>query len=140
MRRFCRNFVLLWVNLMLWSEVYLFKACDKGMAVGGPPLSVESRLIRRLQRGDLAALGELYELFKDNVYRTALAITRDEHAAEDILQECFVRLYHYAASIDTERPLKPWLPSLSASGSSASAGFVVVTNRQPRRQRFISSS
>jgi RNA polymerase sigma-70 factor (ECF subfamily) len=109
MRRFCRNFVVLWVNLMLWSEVYLFKACDKGMAVGGPPLSVESRLIRRLQRGDLAALGELYELFKDNVYRTALAITRDEHAAEDILQECFVRLYHYAASIDTERPLKPWL-------------------------------
>jgi RNA polymerase sigma-70 factor (ECF subfamily) len=72
-------------------------------------MGVEPRLIRRLQDGDLAALGELYELFKDVVYRTALAITRDEHAAEDILQECFVRLYHYAESIDTERPLKPWL-------------------------------
>jgi RNA polymerase sigma-70 factor (ECF subfamily) len=109
MRRFCRNFIILWVNLMLWSEVYLCKACDKGMAAGGPPLSVESRLIRRLQCGDLAALGELYEWYKDTVYRTALAITRDEHAAEDILQECFVRLYHYAASVDVERPLKPWL-------------------------------
>jgi len=54
-------------------------------------------------------LGELYELFKDNVYRTALAITCDEHAAEDILQESFVRLYRYAASIDVEHPLKPWL-------------------------------
>jgi RNA polymerase sigma-70 factor (ECF subfamily) len=72
-------------------------------------MSVEPRLIRRLQNGDLAALGELYELFKDVVYRTALAITRDKHAAEDILQECFVRLYHYAGSIDVERPLKPWL-------------------------------
>ena len=93
---------------MLQSEVYLYRACDKGMT-GGPPISVEPLLIRRLQNADLTALGELYELFKDVVYRTALAITRDEHAAEDILQECFVRLYHYAASIDVERPLKPWL-------------------------------
>lgn len=72
-------------------------------------MEVEPRLIRRLQDGNLAALGELYELFKDVVYRTALAITHDEHAAEDILQECFVRLYKYAGSIDAERPLKPWL-------------------------------
>jgi RNA polymerase sigma-70 factor (ECF subfamily) len=93
---------------MIWCEVDLYRACDKGIA-GGPPMSVEPRLIRRLQNGDLAALGELYELFKDVVYRTALAITRDKHAAEDILQECFVRLYHYAGSIDVERPLKPWL-------------------------------
>ncbi len=93
---------------MMWSEVYLCRVCDKGKA-GAPPSGVEPRLIWRLQRGDSTALGELYELFKDNVYRTALAITRDEHAAEDILQECFVRLYHYAASVDAERPLKPWL-------------------------------
>ncbi|MFN2110244.1 MAG: RNA polymerase sigma factor [Anaerolineae bacterium] len=72
-------------------------------------MSVESRLVRRLQSGDLTALGELFELFKDVVYRTALAITRDQHAAEDILQECFVRLYQYADSIDVGRPLKPWL-------------------------------
>jgi len=76
---------------------------------GGPPAGVVPRLIWRLQQKDLAALGELYESYKDSVYRTALAITRDEHAAEDILQECFVRLYAYAASIDAERPLKPWL-------------------------------
>jgi len=69
----------------------------------------ESRLIRRLQSGDLAALGTLFETFKDTVFRTALAITRDERAAEDILQECFVRLHHYAASVDADRPLKPWL-------------------------------
>jgi RNA polymerase sigma-70 factor (ECF subfamily) len=38
-----------------------------------------------------------------------LAITRDERAAEDILQECFVRLYTYRSSIDSQRPLQPWL-------------------------------
>jgi len=69
----------------------------------------EAELVRRLQRGDMEALGVLFKHHKQLVYRTALAVTRDERAAEDILQECFVRLFTYASSIDTDRPLRPWL-------------------------------
>lgn len=93
----------MWLRL-----VFLYRACDKGHTGSGSG-SEESRLVKRLQNGDLKALGELFEHYKDLVYRIALAITRDEHAAEDILQECFVRLYTYAASVDVDRPLKPWL-------------------------------
>ncbi|MGC9356534.1 MAG: RNA polymerase sigma factor [Anaerolineae bacterium] len=70
---------------------------------------MDNLLIKRLQNGDLEALGELYKRYHDLVFRTALAVTRNEHAAEDILQECFVRLHTYAATVDGERPLKPWL-------------------------------
>ncbi len=70
---------------------------------------LDKNLIERLKNEDLAALGLLYERYKDMVYRTALATTRDQRAAEDILQECFVRLYTYADSVDSARPLKPWL-------------------------------
>ncbi len=70
---------------------------------------MDSQLIERLQSGDLNALGELYQQYKDLVYRTALVVTHDERAAEDILQEAFVRLHTYAASVDGSRPLKPWL-------------------------------
>ena len=66
-------------------------------------------LVVRIQDGDLDALGELYERHKTSVYRTALAITRDEKAAEDILQETFLRVYTYAYSIDCAVPLGPWL-------------------------------
>ena len=66
-------------------------------------------LVVRVQDGDLEALGELYERYKTTVYRTALAITRDEKAAEDILQEAFLRVYTYAHSIDRSMPLGPWL-------------------------------
>ncbi len=66
-------------------------------------------LIRQLQAGEIQALGTLFERYSAAVYRTALAITRDERAAEDILQECFLRTYMYAASIDPLRPLRPWL-------------------------------
>jgi RNA polymerase sigma-70 factor, ECF subfamily len=69
----------------------------------------ESALIVRLQQGEVAALGQLYETHRARVYRTALGITRDERAAEDVLQECFIRLYTYAGSVDPERPLRPWL-------------------------------
>jgi RNA polymerase sigma-70 factor (ECF subfamily) len=72
-------------------------------------LSSDGRLINRLQSGDLNALGALYERHKTNVYRTALAITQDPAAAEDILQDCFLRLYKYAYSVDSSLPLHPWL-------------------------------
>jgi len=66
-------------------------------------------LVVRVRDGDLEALGELYERYKTSVYRTALAITCDERAAEDILQDAFLRVYTYAYSIDETVPLGPWL-------------------------------
>jgi RNA polymerase sigma-70 factor (ECF subfamily) len=92
---------------MIINAVYVYRTCDTGGGVGSQ--DDESHLIRRLQQGNLKALGTLFTAHKDMVYRTALAITRDRRAAEDVLQECFVRLYTYAASVDTQRPLKPWL-------------------------------
>jgi RNA polymerase sigma-70 factor (ECF subfamily) len=66
-------------------------------------------LIDQLQSGDLDALGVLYERHRACVYRTALFITHDPWAAEDILQDCFLRLHKYVHTIDRSRPLKPWL-------------------------------
>ena len=49
------------------------------------PQHIDGWLVALIRDGDLEALGELYERHKALVYRTALAITRDERAAEDIL-------------------------------------------------------
>jgi RNA polymerase sigma-70 factor (ECF subfamily) len=66
-------------------------------------------LVSRVRDGDLDALGELYERHKALVYRTALATTHDETAADDVLQDVFLRVYTYAECIDTTVPLEPWL-------------------------------
>lgn len=71
--------------------------------------SSDEQLIVKLQAGDLDALGALYERYKTTVYRTALAITHDPVSAEDILQDCFLRLHKYAHSVDSSLPLRPWL-------------------------------
>ncbi len=69
----------------------------------------DSELIPRVRGGDLAAFEALYDKYKGQVYRTALTITRDQSAAEDILQECFLRVYTHIDKIDVSRPLSPWI-------------------------------
>jgi RNA polymerase sigma-70 factor (ECF subfamily) len=69
----------------------------------------DSDLIERLRQDDLDALGVLFERYRDRVFRTALVIVRDPAVAEDILQDCFLKVYANAQRIDTERPLPPWL-------------------------------
>jgi len=69
----------------------------------------DGQLVVRIRDGDLEALGELYERYKTQVYRTALAITHEKQTAEDILQEAFLRVYNYADCIDETVPLGPWL-------------------------------
>lgn len=66
-------------------------------------------LVLEMQKGSLEALGLLYDRHNQTVYRTALTITGDVDAANDLLQDVFLRLYRFACRIDPERPLEPWL-------------------------------
>lgn len=84
-----------------------------------PGIHPDGRLILRLRQGDMEALGELYEQYKVKIYRTVLAITRDQGAAEDILQETFLRLFTYADRIYTNVPVGPWLYRVAVNLSHA---------------------
>ncbi len=96
--------------------------------------------VARVRDGDLEALGELYERYKTQVYRTALAVTHNERAAEDILQEAFLRVYTYAHRIDETVPLGPWLyrATVNLSYSWASRGKRWLRFLQDALGRWIS--
>ncbi len=72
-------------------------------------LSEDGRLISQIRQGNILALKALYEKHKVPVYRTALAITHDRAAAEDILQDCFLKVYAHIYRLDGSLPLSPWL-------------------------------
>ncbi len=91
-------------------------------------MSRDGELILRLRDQDLEALGELFERYRLQVYRVSLAIVRDPQVAEDILQDCFLKLHYYAHRIDIERPLMPWLYRVTANLS-----YTYVTRNQKRR-------
>ena len=87
-------------------------------------------LIERLCSGDLSALGTLYDRYRLLVFHTALAITRDRQPAEDILQECFLKLNTYAPRIDVTLPLEPWLYRVTVN-----LAYTWIT----RRSRWVTS-
>jgi RNA polymerase sigma-70 factor (ECF subfamily) len=89
----------------------------------------DHELIAQLREGSLEALGLLYDLHRQMVYRTALAITGDAEAASDLLQDVFLRLHRFADRIDPERPLEPWLYRMT---TNLSYTWVKRNHRWPR--------
>jgi RNA polymerase sigma-70 factor (ECF subfamily) len=75
----------------------------------------DGELVGRVCQGDLAALGDLYDRYRMQVFRTALAIIGNRESAEDILQEVFLRLHRYAERIDRTVSLGPWLYRVTAN-------------------------
>lgn len=57
-------------------------------------------LLRDMAAGDERAFRQLYETQADWVYAIALRILRDTQAAEDAVQEAFVKLWRTAARFD----------------------------------------
>lgn len=55
--------------------------------------SMEAQLLVLIRRGDQPALARLFELYSKLVYSVALRVLRDPAAAEDILQEIFMRIW-----------------------------------------------
>jgi len=69
----------------------------------------EIKLIACAKQGDLEAFEMLYELHKASVFRTSLAIIGDRLAAEEILQETFLRAFKHIHHVREGVSLSPWL-------------------------------
>jgi RNA polymerase sigma-70 factor (ECF subfamily) len=57
----------------------------------------------------MAAFEGLFFKYQGQIYRTALAITRDPGSAEEVLQDCFYKTYLNIMNITGEGSLAPWL-------------------------------
>lgn len=68
----------------------------------------EETAIQRLKAGDVAGLEFLVMRYQVKALRVANLITRDLPLAEDVVQECFLRLLRSIRSYDRQRPFEPW--------------------------------
>ena len=73
------------------------------------PAGEEAQLIAHAKAGDIEAFEALYERHKGAIYRTALAVTRDRAAAEEILQDTFLRAFRHIDHVREGAPISPWL-------------------------------
>jgi len=67
-------------------------------------------LARRLRQRDADAMRELYDRYGRLVYSLILRIVRNSAAAEDLVQETFLRIWNRMQAFDQERgALGPWV-------------------------------
>jgi len=100
-------------------------------ATTSPDVRQDSEIVDRVRRGDVQAYGALVERYEWAVLAAVLPVVRDVHAAQDVVQDVFVRCYTQLGSLRDASRFGPWL--LRAAGREA-----VRASRRARRMRIVS--
>ena len=66
-------------------------------------------LIQKSREGDLQAMGTLYEHFKTSLFSLALRYTYNFAAAEDVIQDVFVKVFTNLHTLDEDKAFVGWL-------------------------------
>ncbi len=74
-------------------------------------------LVWRLNRGDATALARVYEKYRDDLVRLAASLLTDRAAAEDIVQDVFVRFAGLARTFRLTGSLKGYLATCVANAA-----------------------
>ncbi len=72
-------------------------------------LSSLSSLILRSQRGDEGAMEEIYGRYKKSLYGLAYRYTFDRVAAEDLLQDIFIKVFTHMKDVQKEETFVAWM-------------------------------
>lgn len=88
------------------------------MSLPNSSLIPEQELIDRLKRQDQAALALLYDNYAPTLYGVILRIVTVSEVAEDVLQECFVKIWLSFATYDaTKGKLFTWLINIARNAA-----------------------
>jgi RNA polymerase sigma-70 factor (ECF subfamily) len=80
-----------------------------GTAAGTAGRLDEMACLEAIQRGDARCLGPFFDAWADRLYGLALRLLRDPAAAEDVVQESFVKLMANAEKLEGRARLATWL-------------------------------
>ncbi|MDN5369430.1 MAG: polymerase sigma-70 factor, subfamily [Shewanella sp.] len=75
----------------------------------------ERQLIQRARLGDKMAFAEIYRLHHQRVYALCLRLAGQSSLAEEITQDCFIRLWEKLDQFRGDSKFSTWLHSLSVN-------------------------
>jgi RNA polymerase sigma-70 factor (family 1) len=79
------------------------------------PTDLDYALLRRLARGEAAALAELIRRHQTRLYQLAYRLLKDPLEAEDALQEVFLKVYENAHRFEPRATVAAWLHRITAN-------------------------
>ena len=77
----------------------------------------EEQLVEAARDGDEKAFAQLVERYKEIVFATVVAITRDLHVAPDVAQETFLRAWFGLGHLEDSHSFGPWLRAIARNRS-----------------------
>lgn len=83
-----------------------------------PSASPDSQLMGRVREGDVALLGELFERHHQRLFHFFLRLARSRQAAEDLVQEVFVRMLKYRHTFRSDSEFVPWMFTLARNAAT----------------------
>jgi len=75
----------------------------------------EQELIRRVQKGDEWAFGQIMALYKDKIVNYLYQFTGDYQKAAELAQETFIRVYFKADRYKPIAPLSSWIYTIASN-------------------------
>ncbi|RLD21592.1 MAG: hypothetical protein DRI69_03675 [Bacteroidetes bacterium] len=75
--------------------------------------SQEKELVQRVQRGDRKAQYIMYKQYIDAMYHTVLRIMNNSTDAQDVVQECFVKVFEKIHSYRGDATIGAWIKRIA---------------------------
>lgn len=73
------------------------------------PISEEKELLYRLKQGDEPAFEKLYQAYSSRLFGNLYKMVKSEEVAQEILQDVFLKIWRYRATIDPEKSFRSFL-------------------------------
>ncbi|WGK64300.1 RNA polymerase sigma factor [Croceiramulus getboli] len=75
-------------------------------------------LIERLKQQDAKALDTLYSMYSQSLFGVINTIVRDEHMAEEVLQDTFIKVWNNASSYSSKKGrFFTWMLNIARNGA-----------------------
>jgi RNA polymerase sigma-70 factor (ECF subfamily) len=88
----------------------------------GPPSALsDEEIVSRILEGETPLFEVLMRRHNQRLYRAARAILRDDHEAEDVMQEAYVNAYSHLAQFDGRAKFSTWLTKIAVYEAFARA-------------------
>jgi RNA polymerase sigma-70 factor, ECF subfamily len=79
------------------------------------PTDLDYALLRKVARGETAALAELIRRYQTRLHQVAYRLLKDPLEAEDALQEVFLKVYEHAHRFEPKASVSAWLHRITAN-------------------------
>ena len=92
----------------------------------------DNELVERIGQGDHSAFQELYDTYRERVYRTSLRILGNYHDAEDGMHDAFVKIYENLKNFRKESRLSTWIYRITVN-------IALAKRKQVKKLLFLSA-